>query len=109
VDTADVYGAGKNEKLLQKVLKTRRKEVFLSTKFGFQFDEEGWVLGMCGTAEYVKQACENSMKRLGVDCIDLYYLHRIDPQTDVEKTVLSLSVCFLCIFFVGSGLYQLVA
>jgi len=88
LDTADIYGIGDNEELLAKVLKTRRKDIFLCTKFGIvRSKTDPTVQGVCGKADYVKKACEASLKRLGVDYIDLYYLHRQDPQTPIEETV----------------------
>ncbi|KAJ3118728.1 hypothetical protein HDU96_009317 [Phlyctochytrium bullatum] len=91
IDTADMYGIGENEKLLAKVLKTRRKEVFLCTKFGILRDETGKFSGICGTPEYVKKACNASLERLGIDCIDLYYQHRVDPNTPIEDTVRAMA------------------
>ncbi|GBC00915.1 hypothetical protein RclHR1_00400029 [Rhizophagus clarus] len=88
-DTADMYGD--NEILLSKVLKERRNEVFLCTKFGFVRGPDGQVKGISGTPEYVRQACETSLKRLGIDCIDLYYQHRVDPNTPIEDTVGALA------------------
>ena len=85
-DTADVYGDGHNESLIAKVLKNRRQDVVIATKFGFVGDEHGAV-SVCGRPEYVATACEKSLKRLGVDVIDLFYLHRLDPQVPVEETV----------------------
>jgi aryl-alcohol dehydrogenase-like predicted oxidoreductase len=86
-DTADVYGNGHNEILLSKVLKERRDEIIIATKFGF-LPKEG---GISGKPEYAKQACEASLSRLGTDCIDLYYLHRIDPNVPVEESVGAMS------------------
>jgi aryl-alcohol dehydrogenase-like predicted oxidoreductase len=86
-DTADVYGAGANERLLGKVLQTRRREVVLATKFGNVRGADGAFLGINGTPEYVHAACDASLERLGVDCIDLYYLHRVDPNVAIEETV----------------------
>lgn len=85
-DTADVYGGGHNETLIAKVLKHRRKDVRVATKFGFVGDEQGAV-HVCGRPEYVVDACENSLRRLGTEVIDLYYLHRRDPQVPIEETV----------------------
>lgn len=85
-DTADVYGGGHNESLIARVLKDRRNEVLLATKFGFVGDEHGTVQ-VCGRPAYVTAACEQSLKRLGTDVIDLYYLHRRDPQVPIEETV----------------------
>jgi aryl-alcohol dehydrogenase-like predicted oxidoreductase len=85
-DTADVYGGGHNESLLAKALAGRRQEVFLATKFGFVGDEHGHV-GVDARPERVKTACEASLKRLATEVIDLYYLHRLDPQVAIEETV----------------------
>ncbi|PKK75141.1 putative oxidoreductase, partial [Rhizophagus irregularis] len=90
-DTADIYGLGDNEFLLSKVLKERRNEVFLCTKFGIVRGPNGEFKGISGTPEYIRQACESSLKRLGVDCIDLYYQHRVDPNTPIEVTVGTLA------------------
>ncbi|GBC38792.2 uncharacterized protein OCT59_010114 [Rhizophagus irregularis] len=89
-DTADLYGSGANEILLSKVLKERRNEVFLCTKFAFSRGPNG-EFNVSGKPEYVRQACENSLKRLGVDYIDLYYQHRVDPNTPIEDTVSALA------------------
>jgi len=86
-DTADMYGVGKNEELLARVLKTRRNEVFLATKFGNVRGADGAFLGVSGEPEYVKRACEASLRRLGVERIDLYYQHRVDPVVSIEETV----------------------
>lgn len=86
LDTADVYGDGHNERLIARVLKHRRKEVVLATKFGFAGDEHGNVR-VIGNPEYVRKACDNSLKRLGVGEIDLYYFHRLDPDVPIEETV----------------------
>jgi aryl-alcohol dehydrogenase-like predicted oxidoreductase len=87
LDTADGYGVGANERLLAKVLKTRRKEIVLATKFGYVRAPEGALLGINGAPEYVHAACDASLKRLGVDHIDLYYQHRVDPKVAIEETV----------------------
>jgi aryl-alcohol dehydrogenase-like predicted oxidoreductase len=87
LDTADVYGMGDNERLLGKVLKARRAEVVLATKFGQMRSPDGAFLGINGTHEYVRAACDASLKRLGVDHIDLYYQHRVDPNVAIEETV----------------------
>ncbi len=87
LDTADIYGVGANERLLAKVLQTRREEVVLATKFGIVRGPDGAVLGIDGTPEYVHAACDASLKRLGVDHIDLYYQHRVDPKVAIEETV----------------------
>jgi aryl-alcohol dehydrogenase-like predicted oxidoreductase len=87
LDTADMYGVGDNERLLARVLETRRDEVVLATKFGSVRAPDGAFLGINGTPEYVHAACDASLKRLGVDHIDLYYQHRVDPKVAIEETV----------------------
>jgi aryl-alcohol dehydrogenase-like predicted oxidoreductase len=82
-DTADVYGNGHNEILVGKALKERRSEAIIATKFGFLPNEAG----ISGRPEYAKSACDASLKRLGIDSIDLYYLHRVDPNVPVEESV----------------------
>ncbi|MFB6731902.1 aldo/keto reductase [Bacillus mobilis] len=86
-DTADQYGLGKNEELIGRVLKESRQNIHIATKFGFVRNESGAVLGINGSPEYVKKACESSLKRLGTDYIDLYYLHRVDPMVPIEETI----------------------
>lgn len=86
-DTADIYGIGRNEELVGKFLRSRRKEIILATKFGNVRDNDGKFLGINGKPGYVKSACEASLKRLGVEVIDLYYQHRVDPNTPIEETV----------------------
>ncbi|QDH70260.1 aldo/keto reductase [Marilutibacter alkalisoli] len=87
LDTADMYGVGRNEALLAKVLARRRDEVVLATKFGNVRAADGTFLGIDGSPKYVAAACDASLKRLGVDHIDLYYQHRVDPKVPVEDTV----------------------
>ncbi|OQS44741.1 aldo/keto reductase [Chromobacterium haemolyticum] len=88
LDTADMYGPYRNEELLAQVLKSRRQEVVLATKFGIVMDSANPAArGVNGRPEYVRSSCEGSLKRLGVDVIDLYYLHRVDPQVPIEETV----------------------
>ena len=88
LDTADMYGiGGANEKLLAKVLRTRRDEVVLATKFGNVRGPDGAFLGIDGSPAYVAAACDASLKRLGVEHIDLYYQHRVDPKVPIEETV----------------------
>ncbi|HZQ59939.1 MAG TPA: aldo/keto reductase [Casimicrobiaceae bacterium] len=87
LDTADIYGVGANEELVGRAIRGRRDQVVLATKFGNVRDRNGNHLGINGRPEYVRQACEASMKRLGVDVIDLYYQHRVDPATPIEETV----------------------
>ena len=86
-DTADMYGSGDNETLLGEALKGRREEAFIATKFGVMRGEGGSFEGISGRPEYVRQQAEGSLKRLGVDTIDLYYQHRVDPKTPIEDTV----------------------
>jgi aryl-alcohol dehydrogenase-like predicted oxidoreductase len=87
LDTADMYGVGKNEELVGRAIRGKRDQVTLATKFGNVRGEDGSFLGVNGRPEYVRQACEASLKRLGVDAIDLYYQHRVDPATPIEDTV----------------------
>jgi aryl-alcohol dehydrogenase-like predicted oxidoreductase len=87
LDTADVYGPYKNEELLGGWLKGRRERVFLATKFGNVRGPAGEFLPINGKPAYVHQACDASLRRLGVDTIDLYYQHRVDPETPIEETV----------------------
>jgi aryl-alcohol dehydrogenase-like predicted oxidoreductase len=91
LDTADMYGVGKNEELVGKALAGRRKEAVIATKFGNVRSEDGKYLGINGRPEYVKAACEASLRRLGVDYIDLYYQHRVDANTPIEETVGAMS------------------
>ncbi len=88
LDTADMYGFGDNEELVGRVLATRRKQVFLATKFGIvRSRTDATVRGVNGRPEYVRAACDASLRRLGTDVIDLYYQHRVDPNTPIEETV----------------------
>ncbi|SFH55498.1 aldo/keto reductase [Modicisalibacter xianhensis] len=87
LDTADMYGPFTNEVLVGKAIEGLRDQVVLATKFGNVRSEKGEFLGIRGDAEYVWQACDASLKRLGVDHIDLYYQHRVDPNTPIEETV----------------------
>jgi aryl-alcohol dehydrogenase-like predicted oxidoreductase len=91
LDTADMYGVGKNEELIGKALAGRRSEAVIATKFGNVRSEDGKFLGVNGRPEYVKAACDTSLRRLGVDYIDLYYQHRVDPNTPIEDTVGAMS------------------
>jgi aryl-alcohol dehydrogenase-like predicted oxidoreductase len=86
-DTADMYGPFTNEILLSKALKSRRPQITLATKFGVARGEDGSWQGIKGSADYVKAACDASLQRLGTDYIDLYYQHRIDPDTPIEATI----------------------
>jgi aryl-alcohol dehydrogenase-like predicted oxidoreductase len=85
-DTADLYGDGANEELIGETLGARRDEVILATKFGRTRRPDGGLGPIVGSAEYVHQACDASLKRLGVDYIDLYYQHRVDPSVPIEET-----------------------
>jgi len=87
LDTADMYGIGANEQLVGQAIRDRRSKVTLATKFGNVRGADGSFKGVNGTPEYVRSACEASLKRLGVDVIDLYYQHRVDPQTPIEETI----------------------
>jgi aryl-alcohol dehydrogenase-like predicted oxidoreductase len=87
LDTADMYGGGDNEELLATVLADRRDDVTLATKFGILTGEDGYPIGVDGSPAYVRRACDASLRRLGVDHIDLYYLHRPDPEVPIEDTV----------------------
>ena len=87
LDTADMYGMGRNEELVGRAIRDRRDQVVLATKFGNVRASDGAFLGVNGRPEYVRQACEASLKRLGVEVIDLYYQHRVDPETPIEDTV----------------------
>jgi aryl-alcohol dehydrogenase-like predicted oxidoreductase len=86
-DTADMYGSGRNEELLAKAFRGRWDELVLATKFGILRGEDGSLAGVCGRPDYVRQACDASLRRLGVDTIDLYYQHRVDPEVAIEETV----------------------
>lgn len=87
LDTADMYGVGKNEELVGRAIQGRRHDVVIATKFGNVRGEDGSFLGINGRPEYVKSACDASLRRLGLDHIDLYYQHRVDPNTPIEETV----------------------
>ena len=88
LDTADVYGPHKNEELVGRAIKGKRDQVFLATKFGIVRDPANPnVRGVNGKPDYVRKSCDASLRRLGVDTIDLYYQHRVDPQTPIEETV----------------------
>ena len=87
LDTADMYGVGRNEELVGKAIRDRRDRVFLATKFGNVRGPAGEFLGVKGDPDYVRSACEASLKRLGADVIDLYYQHRVDVNVPIEETV----------------------
>jgi aryl-alcohol dehydrogenase-like predicted oxidoreductase len=91
LDTADVYGLGHNEELVGRAIRGRRDEVVLATKFGHLRDSQGRSTGISGRPEYVRRACEASLRRLGVETIDLYQQHRVDPDTPIEETVGALA------------------
>jgi aryl-alcohol dehydrogenase-like predicted oxidoreductase len=86
-DTADIYGPWTNEMLVGKAIADRRDRVVLATKFGVMRNEKGEFLGINGQPDYVRSACDASLKRLGLDYIDLYYQHRVDPNVPIEETV----------------------
>lgn len=90
-DTSDMYGPFTNEILLSKALKGRREQITLATKFGVARGEDGSWQGLKGNADYVKASCDASLKRLGTDYIDLYYQHRLDPETPIEETIGALA------------------
>src|SRR5579884_3938983 len=87
IDTADMYGPFTNEQLVGRAIRDRRDQVVLATKFGNVRGENGERLGVRGDPEYVREACNASLKRLGVEAIDLYYQHRVDPDVPIEETV----------------------
>jgi aryl-alcohol dehydrogenase-like predicted oxidoreductase len=87
LDTADMYGMGRNEELIGKAIKDKRDKVVIATKFGNMRGPDGAFLGVNGKPDYVRKCCDESLKRLGVEVIDLYYQHRVDPNTPIEDTV----------------------
>jgi len=87
LDTADMYGPFTNEKLVGKAIADRRDEAVLATKFGNERGEDGSFIGVNGKPDYVRQSCDGSLQRLGIDHIDLYYQHRVDPEVPIEETV----------------------
>jgi aryl-alcohol dehydrogenase-like predicted oxidoreductase len=87
LDTADMYGPFTNEKLIGKAIRDRRDGVVVATKFGNMRGDDGAYLGVNGRPDYVRKACDDSLRRLGVDAIDLYYQHRVDTETPIEETV----------------------
>src|SRR3954453_21003170 len=91
LDTADMYGVGKNEELVGRAIEGKRDQVFLATKFGNVRGPNGEFLGVRGDPAYVRSACEASLERLGVEVIDLYYQHRVDPNVHIEDTVGEMS------------------
>lgn len=91
LDTADMYGVGHNEELVGKAIGDRRDKAVIATKFGNVRGNDGSFLGVDGSPEYVKKCCEASLKRLDIDTIDLFYQHRVDPDTPIEETVGAMS------------------
>jgi aryl-alcohol dehydrogenase-like predicted oxidoreductase len=91
LDTADMYGVGANEELVGRAIAGRRERVTLASKFGSVRGPKGEFLGVDGSPEYVRRACEASLRRLGVESIDLYYQHRVDPKVPIEETVGAMS------------------
>src|SRR6202171_3229769 len=87
VDTADMYGPFKNERLVGAAVRDRRAQIVIATKLGQKRDDDGKFVGIDGTPAHVRRACEASLARLGVDVIDLYYQHRVDPNVPIEDTV----------------------
>jgi aryl-alcohol dehydrogenase-like predicted oxidoreductase len=91
LDTADMYGCGDNERLVGRAIRGRRDRVILATKFGNVRDGQGKFIGVSGQPEYVRHCCDASLRRLGVEHIDLYYQHRVDPNVPIEETVGAMS------------------
>ena len=87
LDTADMYGPFKNEELVGRAIRGRRGKVVVATKFGIMRGDDRSFRGVNGRPEYVRSACEASLRRLGIDAIDLYYQHRVDPDVPIEDTV----------------------
>ena len=87
LDTADIYGPFTNERLVGRAIRDRRHQVVVATKFGNVRREDGTFVGINGRPEYVRQACDASLERLGIETIDVYYQHRVDPNTPIEETV----------------------
>ncbi len=87
IDTSDMYGCGANEELVGRAIRDRRDKVVLATKFGIVRGPDRAITGFNGKPEYVHQCCDASLKRLGIETIDLYYQHRVDPATPIEETV----------------------
>ena len=90
-DTADMYGPFTNEELVGRAIRDRRKKVILATKFGFVRSNDPRSRRINGRPEYVRSACESSLRRLAVEVIDLYYQHRLDPSTPIEETIATMA------------------
>lgn len=90
-DTAEIYGPRANEELVGKAIKGKRDGLVIATKFGFRYNEQGQIAGIDSSASNIRRAVEGSLERLGIDCIDLYYQHRVDPQVPIEEVVGVLS------------------
>lgn len=91
LDTADIYGTGHNEEFVGRAIKGRRQEVVLATKCGFTWDEQGKQTGIDASPAHIREACDASLRRLGMEVIDLYYLHRVDRRVPVEESVGAMS------------------
>jgi aryl-alcohol dehydrogenase-like predicted oxidoreductase len=91
LDTADMYGVGSNEELVGRAIRGKREHVVLATKFGSVRGPNGEFFGIDGSPDYVRKACDASLKRLGVDTIDLYYQHRVDPKVPIEETISAMA------------------
>ena len=91
LDTADMYGQGRNEELVARAIAGMRNDFVIATKFGVLRDEAGQFMGVSGQPDYVRSACEGSLRRLGIDHVDLYYQHRVDKQVPIEDTVGEMS------------------
>lgn len=87
IDTAEIYGPFENEKLIGRALGDRRDEIVIATKASAEMDDDGTIRGRNGSPEYIRRACERSLRHLGMDVIDLYYLHRVDPAVAIEESV----------------------
>src|SRR5688572_23401919 len=87
LDTADMYGRGANEELVGRALRDRREQAFVATKFGIVRTDDPGLRSFDGSPEYVRSSCEASLRRLGIDFVDLYQLHRVDPDVPIEETV----------------------
>jgi aryl-alcohol dehydrogenase-like predicted oxidoreductase len=90
-DTADIYGMGHNEEFIGRAIRGRREPIVLATKCGFTWDENGKQGGFDGSPDYIRKACDASLQRLGVEVIDLYYLHRADPKVPIEDSIGAMS------------------